>query len=77
MTQCTWGSIDLDFGYTFRVERFIAVPVLSQVILIYGLQLGRILTYKWRKARLGESRCRVIRIYMDVEDLVLYKQRNL
>lgn len=40
MTQCMMGSIDLDFGYTFRVERFIAVTVPSQVILIMVCSWG-------------------------------------
>ena len=28
------GCLDLDFGYTFLVERFIAIPVRSQFILM-------------------------------------------
>jgi hypothetical protein len=71
----TVGVLIFDFGYTFRVERFIAIPVPSQVVLM--VCWGVFVTYTWRKATVAtDSRCRAIGIYMDVDDLLLYKQSN-
>jgi hypothetical protein len=71
----TVGVLIFDFGYTFRVERFIAIPVPSQVVLM--VCWGVFVTYTWREATVATgSRCRAIGIYMDVDDLLLYKQSN-